>query len=157
MSKAFKGASQAAHSLVHVAQRSGNTQIAQQAQIIARMIQGLARLERSFEAEGQQLSAALVKLQKSVRASGVVTTPVRGEPQGYYVRIVGGPKQRGGPRSADMGLVGRRIGRGPVRMGSTGSGAQSAKALSAAFARLLSAQTQLQQLRSDIERLKMSK
>jgi hypothetical protein len=40
-------------------------------------------------------------------------------------------------------------------MGSTGgSGGQSTKALSAAFSRLLAAQTQLQQLRADIELLK---
>jgi hypothetical protein len=154
MSKAFKGASQAANTLVQVAQRARNAPVAQQAQIVARMVQGLVRLERSFEAEGQQLSSALVRLQKSIRTGSVGRIPISGQTDGYYVRMVGTPARRRRSRAADTGLVGRRIGRGPVRMGSASGGAQSAKALSAAFARLLSAQTQLQQLQSDIERIK---
>jgi hypothetical protein len=154
MSKAFKGAANAARSLENVARRSGNLAAARQAQVVSRFVKGLARLERSFEIEGRQLTVALVHLQRSVKSQGRVAYTPGYEIPGYYVEITGRRKGRAprGFRPADTGLVGRRIGRGPVRM--TSSDGQSAKAVTAAFAKLLSAQSQLQQLRSELERVK---
>jgi hypothetical protein len=158
MSKVFRGATNVAHSLVNVAQRSGNMEAARQAQIVAKMVKGLARLEKGFEIEGQQLTAALLKLQKAVK--GQTRPPPRGggghggDQAGYYVQITGGRDRprSGGFRAADTGLIGRRVGRGPVRM--TSADGQSAKAVTAAFSKLLSAQSQLQKLRTELEGLK---
>ena len=156
MSKAFKGAAHVAESLIHVAQRSGNGQAAQQAQAVSKLVKGLARLETQFEAEGRQVVSALHRLLKSAKAQSGAGPQQSRELSGYYVNITGRRGQGGAlGRAADTGLVGRRVGRGPVRM--TGSGSQSAKIASAVFSKLLVAQSQLQQIRSELEALKSSR
>lgn len=160
MSRAFKTAAQAAQALIQLAERSGDEALRQETRVVARAIKGMARLERSFQAEGEQLSISLMKLQKSLRSARARTGSSRAiggraEQEGYYVQMVGArPRAGGGFRAADTGLIGRRVGRGPVRMGSAGADAQATKALNAVFSRLLAAQIELRRLRSDIERVK---
>jgi hypothetical protein len=172
MSRAFKTASQAVQALMQLAERSGDQALQQETRVVARAIKGMARLERSFQAEGEQLSVSLMKLQKSLRAASAKTNSSRafgsrafgprafgprGEQDGYYVQMVGRPRSSGSFRPADTGLIGRRVGRGPVRMGNAAANAQATKALNAVFSRLLAAQIELQQLRSEMERAKSKK
>ena len=154
MSNRFQDAASAARSLASSAQRSRNWAAAKEASAISRIANGLARLERSFEAQSRQLTAALSQLRNAIKTQPKGKAGRQGELPGYYVNIAAGRNRphRGGGRPADTGLVGRRVGRGPVRM--TSSGAQSAKAMTAAFAKLLAAQSQLQQLRVELESLK---
>ncbi|ARM91497.1 hypothetical protein RHEC894_PC00479 (plasmid) [Rhizobium sp. CIAT894] len=160
MSRAFRGAAGVAHTLANNAIRSGNKAAAQQAQVISRLAEGLARLQAGLDDQAQQLTAGLVKLEQSLKVSRRSqrsksgSLAANGELQNYYVDITASKifGKANWPRAADSGLVGRRIGRGPVRM--TGSDTQSAKAVTAAFAKLLSAQAQLLQIRSEVEDLK---
>ncbi|MEP9387677.1 hypothetical protein [Mesorhizobium sp. KR9-304] len=177
MSKAFRGAASAAQTLAGNANRRGDHVVAHQAHVISRLAQGLARLQAGFDQQAQQLTLGLIRLQRHLKSSGGGGGGKRrpkfrprgpgGELPGYFVDITGrgGGKQgkRSGsqkskwPRAADAGLVGRRIGRGPVRMTGSGADAQSAKAVTAAFAKLLAAQAQLLQMRSDVEGLKKAR
>ncbi len=139
-----------------MARRSGNGQAAQHAQTVSKLVKGLARLETQFDVEGRQMAAALHRLLKSAKAQSSAGPQQGRELAGYYVNITGRRAPGGAPgRAADMGLVGRRVGRGPVRM--TGSGTQSAKIASAVFSKLLVAQSQLEQIRAELEALKASR
>jgi hypothetical protein len=173
MSKSFRSAVHATRSLQQKAQRSRNPLVAQQAQIIARLVKNLAQMERGLDDQGRQLTARLGKLAKQARRPpkrggrkwpgsrpGSGFGSGFGHDAGYYVDMVGrgggggrGRKGGKGYRAADTGLVGRRIGRGPVRMASAGGGV-STRALSAAFGRLLAAQAQLQRLKSEMDRVR---
>jgi small-conductance mechanosensitive channel len=161
MSGSFKSAVQASRALQEAAQRSRDPLVAQQAQIIARLVKNLAQIERGLDEEGRQLAVRLGKLgkrssqaSKAAKGRGGFQRPGYDD-VGYYVEMVGSRGQGRRPtyRAADTGLVGRRIGRGPVRMASPG-GNVSTRALSAAFGRLLAAQSQLQQLKSEMDRIR---
>jgi uncharacterized coiled-coil protein SlyX len=160
MSKSFKAAVQATRSLQRAAQARRDPLAALQADVIARLVKNLAHLERGLDDQGRQLSVLLGKLQRGARAQRTSPPFNRGgassDDPGYYVQIAATGACRAQYRAADTGLVGRRVGRGPVRMAASGS-ALSTKAMSAAFGRLLAAQAQLQQLRSEMERIRQRK
>lgn len=167
MSRSFKAAVAASQSLHRAAEHSSDPLVAQQAQIISRLVKNLAQLERGLDNQGRQLTVLLDKLGRQSRRpqktfggggrSGGGRTGGNGGraavDSGYYVDMVGHAERRPMFRAADTGLVGRRIGRGPVRM-ATATGGASTRALSAAFGRLLAAQTQLQQLRAEMDRIR---
>lgn len=171
MSKAFKNAKKVAQSLMQNTSKSGNFETMRQAQVLSQFVESMARLEKDFQIEGQQVTAALLRLQKQVKNQQVKNQQVKnqqvksrlasgmrsmqtGELPGYYVQITGGKGQQSayGYRAADTGLVGSRVGRGPVRMVS--SKGPSTKAVTTAFAKLLSMQAQVQSIKEELEVLK---
>jgi hypothetical protein len=108
-------------------------------------------MERTFDSQAHRLNSALAQLNRSFMQRSQAGVRPGTAVGGYYTNITG----RGGRAAYDIGLVGRRIGRGPVQV--SPAGGRTTKVLTAAFQKILSAQLQLAQLKAELDRLKKGK
>jgi hypothetical protein len=138
-----------AKQLVTNAHKRGDVAAAREAAVIARVAANLASAERSFESQANDLISALARVGKSLKQQGESSlSGAATSGSAYFVSIAGSRQSSGDARH--KGLVGKRIGRGPVSV----SPGKSTKAITAAFAKILEAQAQLSQIKAEVERLK---
>ena len=147
----FRHAAAMAQELAVSARKRKDTVAERQATVISGIATTLANAERSFDSQANELISALSRLGKSIKQQGAPAGFSADSESDYFVGITPAKSAFGDARYT--GLVGKRVGRGPVNV----SPGRSTRAMTAAFAKILSAQAQLSQLQSEVERLKHRK
>jgi hypothetical protein len=130
------------------ARKQGNDGALRGAITISEVAMSLAKTERAFAAQANDLISALSSIGKSLKQQRSAANPALSSEEGYFVNITG--SRRASRNSQYRGLVGKRVGRGPVSV----VPGRSTKAITVAFAKVMEAQTQLSQLQAEVERLK---
>jgi len=143
--------------LASKARVAGNEKLARQAFAVSDRAARLRRTQHALTTQAEQLNSILVRLNKSLKGKSLATSASLPSSPGYSVGIAA--RYQGGQSNAyNVGLTGRRIGRGPVRMtAEIASSAQSTKLMSTMFRKILEVQSQLTQLRTEVERLRQRK
>jgi len=159
----FRHVVRMANRVASTAQKRGNVGLARQAVLISHLAGSFARAEQSFNQQADRLNSIMANLNRLTMQRGNASVR-RDDPSGYFVGIAGGAtgkskSARGRVGDAyHVGIIGRRIGRGPVKMTSARAlNSRSTKVMTAAFQKLLFAQSQLVELRAELDRLKQKK